>query len=393
MRKVVKLGDVCNIVNGSTPLRSDKRYWKNGKVFWFTIEDMRKQGRDIKYTIQKVTKLAVEEKKVKLVPKDSVLLCCTASVGEVAISRAPMATNQQFNALTPKSNIVTTEYLYYFASTLKKRLLRVSGSTTINFVSLSKLKELTIPLPPLNEQQRIVSKLDAAFAEINKNVEVADKKVIKIDKLKSKLLLSFLNRNDEKFHNFKLSDVCTINNGGTPKSDKKSYWGGKIEWLTPKDMGKMTDKYISKTERQITSEGLAHSSAKLIPENSIILSCRAPIGHIAINKVSMSFNQGCKGLVPNDKILFEFLYYFLFSSKEFLNDLGTGTTFKEISSKTLSNINISLPTIIEQRDIIKKIDEVFKQLKIVNKYLIKSKINYKLLKEAIIKKELQTEIS
>lgn len=160
----------------------------------------------------------------------------------------------------------------------------------------------------------------------------------------------------------KLSDVCSINNGGTPNSKEKSYWGDEVEWLTPKDMGKLKGRNVSKTERQITKKGLANSSAKLAPKNSVIISCRAPIGHVAINGVPMSFNQGCKGLIPNDKIITEFLYYFLVLSKNLLNELGTGTTFKEISAKTLSNVPIKVPPINEQQRIVAKLDAAFAEI-------------------------------
>lgn len=160
----------------------------------------------------------------------------------------------------------------------------------------------------------------------------------------------------------KLGDICTIVNGGTPKSNVKDYWDGNIKWLTPKDMGKLQDRYVRNTERQITADGLANSSAKLVPKNSIILSCRAPIGHVFINDCEMSFNQGCKGLIPSNDLLVEYLYYFLFASKKLLNDLGTGTTFKEISGKTLSNVTISLPPLAEQQRIVAKLDAAFAEI-------------------------------
>ncbi len=175
----------------------------------------------------------------------------------------------------------------------------------------------------------------------------------------------------------KLKDICEIFNGGTPSSKEKTFWGEGIQWLTPKDMGKMKTRSIFSTERQITKSGLANSSAKLIPENSVILSCRAPIGHVAINQVPMSFNQGCKGLVPKDELLTEFLYYFLISSKKLLNKLGSGTTFKEISGRTLSNVEMLLPPLAEQREIVNKLDSIFceidKATQLVDQKLLNNK--------------------
>ena len=81
---MMKLGEVCEIFNGSTPKRTEKGYWEKGTIPWFTIEDIRKQGRIIKYTKQKITKSGFKNSSLKLLPRNTVLLCCTASVGEFA---------------------------------------------------------------------------------------------------------------------------------------------------------------------------------------------------------------------------------------------------------------------------------------------------------------------
>ena len=391
MWEMVKLGDVCKIVNGSTPLRTDRRYWDNGCNPWFTIDDLRAQGKNITQTIQCVSDVAVNEKKVRLVPSNSVLLCCTASIGEVAISRVPMATNQQFNALIPLNSTVESEYLYYAALTLKQALLDVSGKTTINFISMGKLKSIAIPLPPIAQQQQIVAKLDAAFAQIDKAIEVAEAKETDIEKLKASMLSAMLNNTD--WQAVKLGEVCKIVNGGTPKSNVKSYWGGDVQWLTPKDMGKKLSRYVISTERQISLEGLKNSSAKLVPAQSVILSCRAPIGHVFINEVDMSFNQGCKGLLTTDQVVVEFLYYFLFSAKQLLNDLGTGTTFKELSGKKLADVKIPLPPITQQQQIVAKLDAAFAELDKAKASVAQIKANYTALKSAILASELQPEKS
>ena len=110
-----------------------------------------------------------------------------------------------------------------------------------------------------------------------------------------------------------------------------------------KDMGKLEKRYVSETIRNLTDEGLADSSAKLLPENSVIISSRAPIGHLAINTRKMATNQGCKGLVPNKGLDSVFLYYFLENSVDYLNSLGTGTTFKELSGGGRSGGACSIP--------------------------------------------------
>ena len=159
-----------------------------------------------------------------------------------------------------------------------------------------------------------------------------------------------------------LGEVAAIVNGGTPKSKVAEYWGGGVQWLTPKDMGQMDGREIAATPRTITDAGLAGSSARLAPAGSVILSTRAPIGHLAMNTVPMAFNQGCRGVVPSEKLDPIYLFHFLDMSRELLNDLGTGTTFKELSSSNLKSVKIPLPPLEEQQRIVAVLDEAFEGL-------------------------------
>lgn len=159
-----------------------------------------------------------------------------------------------------------------------------------------------------------------------------------------------------------LSEVATVVNGGTPKSKVANYWGGDVQWLTPKDMGQMDGREISETPRTITQAGLKGSSARLVPAGSVILSTRAPIGHLAMNTVPMAFNQGCRGIIPSEKLDPVYLYHFLDMSRDLLNELGSGTTFKELSGTNLKSVEIPLPPLEEQQRIVAVLDEAFEGL-------------------------------
>lgn len=156
-----------------------------------------------------------------------------------------------------------------------------------------------------------------------------------------------------------MGDVCEIVNGGTPDTAVPKFWDGENLWITPKDMGKLDSIYVDDTLRKITNEGLRNSSAKILPINSIILSSRAPIGHLAINTKPISTNQGCKGLVPKKGISTLYVYYFLSKSIDLLNSLGTGATFKELSGSKLETVEIPIPQLSEQKRIVAILDEVF----------------------------------
>ena len=149
----------------------------------------------------------------------------------------------------------------------------------------------------------------------------------------------------------RLDNIAEILQGGTPDTTISEFWNGDIDWLTPAEMGGGEKKYLSATDRKITELGLKNCSSKLYPINSVILSTRAPIGHLIINQVPMAINQGCKSLIPNKDIDHEFLYYLVSNEKANLTNLGAGNTFKELSSQALKSFEVLIPSLPEQQKI------------------------------------------
>ena len=162
-----RLSSMCSIVNGFTPLRSETKFWDNGTINWFTVEDIKNQGELIHSTKQKITKEATS--KERIVSAGSVLLCCTASIGQCALAMVELTTNQQFNALTVteyNKPMLADNYLFWYAKTLKPTLKRLSGKTTFEFVSVKKVGSILIPIPPFKEQQRIVAQIEKLFEQL-----------------------------------------------------------------------------------------------------------------------------------------------------------------------------------------------------------------------------------
>ena len=162
----VRLNNICRIVNGFTPLRSNPDYWDNGTIPWFTVDDIHSQGRRIHKTAQKITSKALGKDSNRILPPQTVLLCCTASVGEYAISEIALTTNQQFNGLVINDvwkDIYDPEFLLILVQTFKDRLLTVAGKTTFNFVSVKKLGDLVVPVLSLQEQMRIIEAVNNAL--------------------------------------------------------------------------------------------------------------------------------------------------------------------------------------------------------------------------------------
>lgn len=154
----------------------------------------------------------------------------------------------------------------------------------------------------------------------------------------------------------RLGDVCTIVSGTTPKTGTKEYWDGELNWITPAELSDDID-IIYKTERKITNKAVTESSLKLLPVGTVLLSSRAPIGKVAIVGSPMYCNQGFKNLICSNSIFNKFLYWFLKGKKDFLNSLGRGATFKEISKSIVADIQIPLPPLSEQKKIAAILDK------------------------------------
>lgn len=155
-----------------------------------------------------------------------------------------------------------------------------------------------------------------------------------------------------------ISDCCKVVSGATPRRDTERYWGGDIPWVTPKELSNLSNPVLYETVECITEEGLASCSAQMLPENAILFSSRAPIGHIAIVGQPMCTNQGFKSLIPNEHTDSRYLYHCLQHMKPALVNQGRGATFKEINKEIMEKFNIPIPysddvkkSLAEQRQI------------------------------------------
>ena len=155
----------------------------------------------------------------------------------------------------------------------------------------------------------------------------------------------------------RLGDICTIVSGSTPKSNIPEYWDGDIKWITPAELNEETY-IINDSVRHITELGVAKTGLKPFPQGTVILSSRAPIGKTAIAGCEMYCNQGFKNLICSDKINPRYLYWFLTCNTEYLNSLGRGATFKEISKEIVANIEIPVPTLEQQIRIAEKFEKI-----------------------------------
>lgn len=156
---------------------------------------------------------------------------------------------------------------------------------------------------------------------------------------------------------YKLGEICEIVSGSTPKTGIEEYWDGDVKWITPAEID--DDSYIiTDSVRKITELGVKKTGLSPLPEGTVILSSRAPIGKVAIAGCEMYCNQGFKNLICSDIINNRYLYWFLKGNIAYLNSLGRGATFKEISKQIVSAIEINVPTLSEQKAAVSQLEKV-----------------------------------
>lgn len=151
-----------------------------------------------------------------------------------------------------------------------------------------------------------------------------------------------------------LKEVATIIGGSTPKTNINEFWGGNQFWVAPAELN--GNKYISSTVKTITEQAVKKTHLTLLPTGTVLLSSRAPIGKVAITTVPMYCNQGFKNVVCGEYLHNEYVYYYLKHNINYLQSLGTGATFKEISKKVVEDILIPVPPINIQKEIASELD-------------------------------------
>lgn len=165
-----------------------------------------------------------------------------------------------------------------------------------------------------------------------------------------------------------IGDIGTVIGGATPlTTDSRNYDNGNIPWITPKDLSDYHERYISRGERNVTETGLKSCATQILPKNTILFSSRAPIGYVAIASNEVCTNQGFKSVIPNKDVDYLFLYYLLKYNKDTIEGMGSGTTFKEVSKKTMEQIKVRIPKDISvQRKIAGILDSLDSKIELNN---------------------------
>ena len=338
---MARLGDICTIVSGSTPKSNIPEYW-DGNIKWITPAELDQGTYIINDSVRHITELGVAKTGLKPFPQGTVILSSRAPIGKTAIAGCEMYCNQGFKNLIC-SDKINPRYLYWFLTCNTEYLNSLGRGATFKEISKEIVANIEIPLPVMEQQISIAEK----FEKISELIALRKEQLAKLDQLvKSRFIELFgdydLSHAQSDWKS--ISEIGKVVGGATPKTNIEEYWDGEYRWITPAELSSDSG-YIYDSVRKLTKAGVDSCSLQEMPIDTVILSSRAPIGKVAIAGNTFYCNQGFKNIICNKEILPRYLYTVLLLNTEYLNSLGRGATFKEISKSIVENIRVPVPLI------------------------------------------------
>lgn len=299
---VKRLGTILkqDPIGGATPFKDNKEYWEKKDIPWVTLEDFNEDlyiTNSIKYVSQK----ALDDNKIRIVPRNSVLMSCTATLGKVAINTFECSTNQQINALICDEKQILPEFLAYYLSSNDSHLYYLTNNLGVKHINQTILKNIQVIVPNIEIQKSILNSIND---EKNRLFELQNE----IDKHKNNIINNISKNIKNEFK--LLEDICVENGikiGGTPASyEYKYYHNGTNLWVKIADMNNCI---LTDTAKKINELGIANSNVKLIKKGSTLVSFKLTIGKTAIAGKDLYTNEAIMGLEPKLELDNKYLFY------------------------------------------------------------------------------------
>ena len=330
--KTARLGDLATYINGYAFKPAD---WGDTGLPIIRIQDLTGNSYQLnRYDGEYPERIEVND--------GDVLISWSASLGVYVWQRGKALLNQHiFKVVFDKLPINKDYFVFAVEHKLAEMESKTHGATMKHIVKKD-FDGTTIPYPSSEKQAEIADHLRRITSLIDRQTE----QLLLLDQLvKSRFIELFgdydLTHPQESWVTIK--EIGTVVGGATPKTDHDEYWGGSYRWITPAELDADSG-YIYDSVRKLTKAGVESCSLQEMPVGTVILSSRAPIGKVAIAGNTFYCNQGFKNIICKEGITPRYLYTVLLLNVEFLNSLGRGATFKEISKGIVESIRIPVPS-------------------------------------------------
>ena len=385
-----KLGDLAKFQSGGTPSRSNKTYWDNGNIPWVKISDITDEMY-VTNTEEFITKAGLDNSSAKLFPKNTILYTIFATIGKIGILDIEATTNQAISGIQPKNN-VDLFYMYYGLKFITNEVQKVSTGVAQNNINLTKLKEQWFPLPPLEEQKRIVVNLDNLFAKIDKVIALHQKNIDEADIFMASVLNYVFVELEEKYGLIKINDVVVKTKNKNPLNEKDTPF-------TYIDISSIDNKLfkIVEPKQLIGSEAPSRAKKEVFQGDIIYSTTRPNLKNIAI--VSENYNNSIAStgfcvLRTNEKTINYYLFYFLITEKLFeqIEPNIRGAQYPATSDNDLKNCNIPNTPYETQQKVVSYLDEISNKMEKIKNLQKKKMQSLKELKASILDKAFKGEL-
>lgn len=369
--ELIKLKDCCTIIAGQSP---ESKYYNTdgtGLPFFQGKADFGELYPRIRIFCSQPTKIA---------EKDDILLSVRAPVGPTNLAPCTVCIGRGLTAIRPSKKLLTRFVLLYFKY-FEAQLARKGTGTTFNAITQDVIKNLEIPVPSLEEQERIVERIEELLSQLDTGVEVLNKTKAQLAVYRQAVLkeafegrltyhdavgieLPWVSNNEtkalpaipEEWHYIALKHLGDLGRGKSkhrPRNDPKLFVDGKYPFIQTGDV-KAANKYITTFSKQYGEFGLAQS--KLWPNGTLCITIAANIAETAFLGIDACFPDSVVGFVPNECVLLEYIRYFIESQKIRLWAYAPATAQKNINLDTLENLIVPYCSINEQRVVISEVE-------------------------------------
>ncbi|MBF7045585.1 restriction endonuclease subunit S [Campylobacter volucris] len=304
------------------------------------------------------------------------LISWSASLGVFVWNDGKAILNQHIFKVVFDKIEINKKYFYFCILDVLEEMSEKTHGSAMRHITKGDFDNIEIPLPPLQEQERIVGILDESFANIDESIKNLEQDLLNLDELmQSALQKAFNPLKDNAKENYQLpqgwewkslGDIAVTSSGGTPLRNKKEYWeNGTIKWLKS---GELNDGYIDFTEENITQEAIKHSSAKIFSKGTLLIAMYgATAGKLGILDLDSATNQAICAFLHKDneniKFFEKFLFHFLFFIRDKIIKDSFGGAQPNISQTYIKNLQIPLPPLQEQEQIASYLDELSLNIK------------------------------
>ena len=367
---MVKLGDICDIKSGGTPSRSNANYWNNGNIPWIKISDF--NNTYIENTEEFITKEGLDNSSAKMIKKGSILFTIFATLGEVAILNIDATTNQAIASLTISDESVKQKYLYYFLCSLKDFVNGIGRGVAQNNINLKILKNISVPIPSSDKQNKIIKILD----NVNCAIDCKKQQLLKLNELvKSRFIEMFGDpvSNSKNIMKLTLPELGELGRGVSKHRPRNAIelLGGQYPLIQTGDVAN-ADLYIKEYTETYSEFGLNQS--KMWDKGTLCITIAANIAKTAILNFNACFPDSIVGFNANSLTNNIYIHYWFSFFQAILEKQAPESAQKNINLKVLSELKVIVPIIELQNEFVEFVQVIDKSKLAIEKSIEKLEI-------------------